>query len=208
MFKLPDLPYEYDALEPYIDKETMKIHHDLHHGTYVKNLNEALAVHKDLLNMEIDELIKNLDKVPQDLRTKVRNNGGGHLNHSLFWKIMLPAQRASSPEWLLKKAIENTFGDFDTFQEKFTNAGLGRFGSGWAWLVVAPSADSGQNLLQILDTQNQDSPLSQGKTPILALDVWEHAYYLKYQNRRADYIKAWWNIVNWREVEENFEKAI
>ena len=200
MFSLPDLPYGYDALEPYIDKETMKIHHDLHHGTYVKNLNDVLSGHEDLLNMEIDELIKNLDKVPEELRVKVKNNGGGHLTHSFFWKAMAPKAR-KEPEGKLAEAIKKTFGNFSTFQEKFTNAGLGRFGSGWAWLVTH------NGKLEIMDTGNQDSPVSEGKTPILALDVWEHAYYLKYQNRRADYIKAWWNVVNWREVEQKWQQT-
>ncbi len=200
MFTLPELPYDYNALEPHIDEETMRIHHDKHHATYVKNLNEALAGHEDLLAMDINELVKNLDKVPEEFRTKVRNNGGGHANHTLFWKVMLPAQRASGPEGALKEALEKTFGDFATFQEKFTAAGLGRFGSGWVWLVVNP--------IEILDTPNQDTPAMEGRTPILGLDVWEHAYYLKYKNMRADYIKAWWNVVNWKEVERRFKENV
>lgn len=201
MFKLPDLPYSYEALEPFIDKETMKIHHDLHHGTYVKNLNEVLSVHEDLLSMNINDLLKNLNKVSEDIRTKVRNNGGGHANHTLFWTIMTPAQSVSSPKGDIIKAIEKTFGNPETFKEKFTNAGLGRFGSGWVWLVLEDGS------LKIEDSPNQDTPVMDGKSPILGLDVWEHAYYLKYQNRRADYIKAWWNVVNWHQVSQNFNKA-
>lgn len=203
MFSIPDLPYELDALEPYIDKETMKIHHDLHHGTYVKNLNDALSGHDDLLSMDVNDLLKNLDKVPEDIRTKIRNNGGGHANHSLFWTIMTTAtQEPRTPRGPLAEAINKEFGNLEMFQEKFAAAGLGRFGSGWVWLT----ADS-EKRIAISDTPNQDTPFMEGKSPILGLDVWEHAYYLKYQNRRADYIKAWWNVVNWKQVEGNFKKA-
>lgn len=201
MFKLPDLPYPFEALEPYIDTLTMQIHHDKHHGAYVENLNKALSGHDDLLKMDITELIKNLNKVPQDLRTKVRNNGGGHANHSLFWLVMAP-RAGGEPEGKLAEAIKSTFSDFQTFQQEFAAAGMGRFGSGWAWLVVKDKK------LEILDTPNQDSPLMDNAgTPILGLDVWEHAYYLKYQNRRADYIAAWWNVVNWQEVARRFEET-
>lgn len=196
MFKLPDLPYAYDALEPYIDKETMHLHHDKHHATYVKNLNDVLAGNEKFLKMDIERLVKSLESVPESIRMKVRNNGGGHLNHTFFWKIM--GAKGEEPSGKLVDAINDAFGSFDEFKQKFTAVALGRFGSGWAWLVV----DKGK--LVILDTPNQDSPISVGKMPILAIDVWEHAYYLKYQNRRADYIAAWFNVVNWREVERNY----
>lgn len=201
MFKLPDLTYSYEALEPHIDRETMTIHHDKHHAAYVQNLNDALSGHEDLLKMDIDDLITHLDKVPEEIRTKVRNNGGGHANHSMFWLSMAP-NAGNEPKAELAEAIRKVFGDFSTFQEKFTSAGTGRFGSGWAWLVI----DGGN--LAIVDTPNQDSPIIDHKTPILGLDVWEHAYYLKYQNRRVDYIKAWWNVVNWPEVEKRFQASL
>lgn len=201
MFNLPDLPYPYEALEPHIDRETMTIHHDKHHAAYVQNLNEVLSGHEDLLKMDINELLTSLDKVPEEIRTKVRNNGGGHANHSFFWTIMTPNE-GGEPKSELAEAIKSAFGDFPTFQEKFSAVGMGRFGSGWVWLVR-----EGGNLA-IVDTPNQDSPLSVHQTPILGLDVWEHAYYLKYQNRRADYIKAWWNVVNWPEVEKRFNASI
>lgn len=200
MFSLPSLPYAYDALEPYIDKGTMQIHHDKHHGAYVQNLNDALSGHEDLLKMEVNDLIANLEKVPEGIRGKVRNNGGGHANHSLFWAIMGP-NTVGVPGGELMKAIESSFGDFATFQEKFAAAGMGRFGSGWVWLLF----EGGK--LSIVDTPNQDTPVMDGKTRILGLDVWEHAYYIKYQNRRADYIKAWWNVVNWSEVEKRFRMS-
>ncbi len=202
MFTLPELPYEYNALEPYIDEETMQLHHDKHHATYVKNLNDALSGHDDLLGMEVEELIQHLDKVPEDVRTKVRNNGGGHANHSMFWQIMQP-EAAVEPSGEVFEAINSTYGDFTSFQEKFAAAGANRFGSGWVWLVVKDGK------LEIVDTPNQDSPLMDGKgTPILCLDVWEHAYYLKYQNVRADYIKQWWSVVNWTKVNELYQAAI
>lgn len=200
MFTLPDLAYPYEALAPYIDKETMQIHHDKHHAAYVSNLNEALSGHKDLLKMEVNDLIANLDKVPEEIRTKVRNNGGGHFNHSLFWTIMAP-NAGGEPKGELAETIKSTFGDFPTFREKFTAGGVGRFGSGWVWLVV------NKGNLSVLDTPNQDTPVMESRTPILGLDVWEHAYYLKYQNRRADYIKAWWNVINWPEVEKRFKMS-
>lgn len=200
MFTLPDLPYPYNALEPYIDERTMQIHHDKHHGAYVKNLNDALAGQDALLSVSIEDLMKNLSKVPEAARTKVRNNGGGHANHSFFWTIMAPNrnQEPRTPNGELKRAIDKEFGSFEKFQEKFAAAGVGRFGSGWVWLI------SNGTKLAIMDTPNQDNPWMDGKTPILGLDVWEHAYYLKYQNLRADYIKQWWNVVNWKEVEQRY----
>lgn len=203
MFSLPDLPYDYAALEPYIDEATMRIHHDKHHGAYVKNLNDALAGQEELLAMPVEKLIADLASVPEAVRMKVRNNGGGHANHTLFWEIMTPNPDGAlrKPQGDLATAITDAFGSFETFQEKFSSAALGRFGSGWAWVV----ADGGK--LAIMDTPNQDSPLMDGKTPILGLDVWEHAYYLKYQNMRAEYIKAWWNVVHWEEVARRYEDS-
>mgnify|MGYP001568242761 FL=1 len=199
MFTLPDLPYPFNALEPHIDEKTMQIHHDKHHGAYVKNVNDALAGQDALLSMPIEELMNNLSKVPEAVRLKVRNNGGGHANHSFFWAIMSPGK--SAPSGALAKAIDSAFGSFTQFQEKFAAAGVGRFGSGWVWLIKEG------NKLSIVDTPNQDNPWMEGKTPILGLDVWEHAYYLKYQNLRADYIKAWWNVINWKEVERRFAQT-
>lgn len=193
MFTLPDLPYAYNALEPYIDERTMQIHHDKHHAAYVKNLNDALPD----TSLTVEELLKNLDQVPEAVRTKVRNNGGGHANHSFFWQVMA-APSGSKPTGKLLDVLISTFGGLEAFQEKFSAAALNRFGSGWAWLVV----DGGK--LAIVDTPNQDSPIMEGKTSILGLDVWEHAYYLKYQNMRVEYIKQWWNVVNWSEVEKRF----
>lgn len=201
MFTLPDLPYAYNALEPYIDEQTMRIHHDKHHGAYVKNLNDAIAGSEQLSNVTIEQLLATLDQVPDTVRTKVQNNGGGHANHMLFWQVMAPKSRGE-PSGTFAEAIQSTFGNFTQFQEKFSSAGIGRFGSGWVWLIV----DGGR--LSILDTPNQDTPLMRGKTPILGLDVWEHAYYLKYQNMRADYIQAWWNVVNWTEVENRFSRLL
>jgi Fe-Mn family superoxide dismutase len=200
MFTLPDLPYDYKALEPYIDETTMRIHHDKHHAAYVKNLSDALSGQEDLLAMPVEKLIADLTRVPEAIRTKVRNNGGGHANHSLFWQIMAP-KAGGKPTGELASAIDAAFGSFDKFQELFAAAGMGRFGSGWAWLT----ADGGK--LAIIDTPNQDSPLMDGKAPILGLDVWEHAYYLKYQNLRAEYIKAWWNVINWDAVAKRFSAA-
>ncbi|MBU8788345.1 MULTISPECIES: superoxide dismutase SodA [Bacillus] len=199
-YKLPELPYAYDALEPHIDKETMNIHHTKHHNTYVTKLNEAVAGKQDLESKSVEELVSNLDAVPEDIRTAVRNNGGGHANHSLFWKLLSP-NSGGAPTGELAEAIDKKFGSFDQFKEQFANAAAGRFGSGWAWLVV----NNGE--LEITSTPNQDSPLSEGKTPILGLDVWEHAYYLNYQNRRPDYIKAFWNVVNWDEVARLYSEA-
>jgi len=198
-YKLPELPYAYDALEPHIDKETMNIHHTKHHNAYVTNLNNALEGNEELLNKSIEELIANLDAVPESKRTAVRNNGGGHANHSLFWEL-LSAEGGGNPSGALAEAIDNKFGSFDAFKEEFAKAGATRFGSGWAWLVL----NGGE--LEIMSTPNQDSPIMEGKTPLLGLDVWEHAYYLNYQNRRPDYISAFWNVVNWDEVAKRFGK--
>ncbi|MEZ0480483.1 superoxide dismutase [Planococcus sp. SSTMD024] len=199
-YELPELPYAYDALEPHIDKETMNIHHTKHHNTYVTNVNAALEGHDDLSSKSIDELISDLNAVPEDIRTAVRNNGGGHANHSLFWQLLSP-NGGGQPTGAVADAINSKFGSFDEFKEKFEAAGKTRFGSGWAWLVVA----NGE--LEVTSTPNQDSPLSEGKTPILGVDVWEHAYYLKYQNRRPDYLAAFWNVVNWDEVSKRYEAA-
>jgi superoxide dismutase, Fe-Mn family len=200
-YTLPELPYAHDALEPHIDARTMEIHHSKHHKTYVDNANAALEGHDDLQRLDVEELLRRIDEVPQDIRTKLRNNAGGHANHSLFWKIMGP-DAGGEPSGDLGEALRSVFRDFASFREQFANAAKGRFGSGWAWLVAG---DAGR--LQVIDTANQDSPLMSGYTPILGLDVWEHAYYLKYQNRRPDYIDAWWNVVDWNEVGRRFEKA-
>lgn len=199
-YELPELPYTYDALEPHIDKETMNIHHTKHHNTYVTNVNAALEGHDDLSSKSIEELISDLNAVPEDIRTAVRNNGGGHANHSLFWQLMTP-NGIGAPSGALAEAIDSKFGSFDEFKTKFENAGKTRFGSGWAWLTVS----NGE--LEVTSTANQDSPLSDGKTPILGVDVWEHAYYLKYQNKRPDYLAAFWNVVNWDEVSKRYESA-
>ncbi|MCM3566601.1 superoxide dismutase [Neobacillus mesonae] len=199
-FELPKLPYAEDALEPHIDKETMNIHHTRHHNTYVTNLNNALAGNEELLSKSVEEVISNLDAVPEAARTAVRNNGGGHANHSLFWTILSP-NGGGAPTGELADAINNKFGSLDNFKDEFAKAAAGRFGSGWAWLVV----NNGE--LEVTSTPNQDSPLMEGKTPILGLDVWEHAYYLKYQNKRPDYISAFWNVVNWDEVSKRYSAA-
>lgn len=199
-FELPELPYAYDALEPHIDKETMNIHHTKHHNGYVTKLNAALEGHSAFDDLSVEEILADLNKVPEDIRTAVRNNGGGHANHSLFWTV-LGKDGAKEPVGDLKQAIDETFGSFDAFKETFANAAATRFGSGWAWLVVADGK------LEVLSTPNQDSPISDGKTPILGIDVWEHAYYLNYQNRRPDYIDAFWNVVNWDKVEEYYQAA-
>lgn len=196
--ELPPLPYPNNALEPYIDERTMQIHHDLHHGGYVKNLNTALESHPDLQKLSIDELLRNLSRVPESIRNAVRNNGGGHLNHTIFWKLMAP-NAGGQPGGALAEAIDKTFGGFDKFKETFSNAAMTRFGSGWAWLVKNPSGS-----LEILSTANQDNPISEGKFPVMGLDVWEHAYYLKYQNRRVEYVTNWWNVVNWGEAAKRF----
>ena len=190
---LPALPYNHGALEPHIDAQTMQIHHGKHHQTYVTNLNAALDKHPELHNKSLDDLMRGLNSVPEDIRTAVRNNGGGHWNHSLFWKLMAP-NAGGAPSGAVADAINSSFGSFDKFKEQFQAAGVGRFGSGWAWLI-----DNGGKL-EITSTPNQDNPLMEGKKAVLGVDVWEHAYYIKYQNRRADYLTAWWNIVNWTEV--------
>ena len=199
-YTLPDLPYGYDALEPYIDVETMHLHHDKHHNTYVTNLNAAIEKYPELEEQSIEELMKNLNEVPEDIRTAVRNNGGGHANHSFFWKIMAP-NAGGEPTGAIKDAIDQAFGSFEKMKEEFKTAATGRFGSGWAWLVL----NNGK--LEITSTANQDSPLTDGKTPIIGLDVWEHAYYLKYKNVRPDYIAAFWDIVNWDQANENLANA-
>lgn len=199
-FKLPELPYAYDALEPHIDKETMTIHHTKHHNTYVTNLNKAIEGVSALEDQPIEELVANLNSVPENIRTAVRNNGGGHANHSLFWTLLSP-NGGGAPTGELADAIEKELGGFEKFKSDFAAAAAGRFGSGWAWLVV----NNGK--LEITSTPNQDSPLTEGKTPILGLDVWEHAYYLNYQNRRPDYISAFWNVVNWDEVARLYSEA-
>ena len=198
---LPELTYAFDALEPSLDARTMEIHHDKHHAAYVNNLNGALQGHGDLIDVPVEDLLRRIDQVPDDIRTAVRNNGGGHANHSLFWMIMSPA--GGEPSADLTTAIERRFGTFDEFRDDFTKAAMTRFGSGWAWLVV-----TGAGGLDVYSTPNQDSPLMQGDTPILGLDVWEHAYYLKYQNRRADYVAAWWTVVAWDEVARRYAEAI
>lgn len=199
-YTLPDLPYAYDALEPYIDEETMHLHHDKHHNTYVTNLNAAIEKYPELGEKTIEELLSDMDAIPTDIKTAVRNNGGGHANHSFFWEIMAP-NAGGEPTGEIKEAINEAFGDFSSFKEEFKKAAVGRFGSGWAWLVM----ENGK--LAITSTANQDSPLMEGKTPILGLDVWEHAYYLKYKNVRPDYIAAFWNVINWDEVNKRFEAA-
>lgn len=195
-YTLPPLPYAYNALEPHIDARTMEIHHTKHHQTYINNVNGAIAG-TDLEKLPVEKLIADLSKVPEDKRTVVRNNGGGHANHSLFWTIMGPGA-GGAPSGDLAKAIDSAFGGFEKFKEQFTKAATTRFGSGWAWL----SSDKGKLIVE--STPNQDSPLMEGRTPLLGLDVWEHAYYLNYQNRRPDYITAWWNVVNWNEVAKRF----
>lgn len=198
--QLPELPYAPNALEPHIDEETMKIHHGKHHNTYVTKLNAALEGQEDLAAKDVNELISDLDALPESIRTAVRNNGGGHSNHTLFWQILSP-NGGGEPGGELGDAINSKWGSLDKFKEEFKNTALGRFGSGWAWLVV----NKGE--LEIQDTLNQDSPIMEGKTPILGIDVWEHAYYLKYQNRRPDYVEAFWNVVNWDEVSQRYSEA-
>jgi superoxide dismutase, Fe-Mn family len=199
-YELPPLPYPKEALEPHIDAQTMEIHHGKHHAAYVTNVNKAIAGKGDLENKSIEDLISNLNAIPEDIRGVVRNNGGGHANHSMFWRIMGP-NAGGAPTGKIGDDIKATFGSFETFKEKLEAAGTGRFGSGWAWLVVKGGK------LEITSTPNQDNPLMEGGKPVLGVDVWEHAYYLKYQNKRADYLKAWWNVVNWNEVNKIYEAA-
>ena len=198
-FKLPKLKYSYEALEPHIDALTMETHYSKHHKGYVDNLNKALEGHSKFQEMSIEEILKSLDQLPEEIRTAVRNNGGGHYNHTLFWEIMSP-EGGGKPEGELANKIDEDLGGFDKFKEEFKKAALGQFGSGWAWLVL------NEEKLEIVSTPNQDNPISEGKFPILGIDVWEHAYYLKYKNLRADYIDAWWNIVDWKKVSEIFNK--
>ena len=199
-FELPALPYPHEALEPHIDTQTMQIHHGKHHQAYVTNLNKALESAPEWAGKSIEEIVTNLDKLPEAIRMAVRNNGGGHLNHSFFWQIMGPG-KGGAPSGALADAINATFGSFDAFKEKFAAAGATRFGSGWAWLTK-----DAKGSLEVSSTPNQDSPLTEGKTPLLGCDVWEHAYYLRYQNRRPDYMAAFWNVVNWDEVSRRFGK--
>lgn len=200
MFQLPKLDYGYDALKPHIDQQTMEIHHQKHHQGYIDKLNAAIE-NTQYQDWSIEDLMQKFDQLPQNIQTSVRNNGGGHYNHSLFWKSLTP--QSNSPEGLLAEKIQQSFGGQDQFQEQFSQAAASRFGSGWAWLVF-----NDQNELKVLSTPNQDNPLMQGKIPLLGLDVWEHAYYLNYQNRRADYIEAFWSIVNWDEVSRRYEKVL
>ena len=199
--ELPPLPYPKEALEPHVDAQTMEIHHGKHHAAYVNNLNKAIAGKPDLEKRSVHELISHLDSIPQDIRNVVRNNAGGHANHTLFWKSMGP-NAGGKPSGALADDINATFGSFDAFKEKFEAAGVGRFGSGWVWLIVNKTGK-----LEITSTANQDNPIMEGNKPVLGNDVWEHAYYLKYQNRRPDYLKAWWNVVNWNEVAKNYDAA-
>lgn len=193
MFKLPDLPYGYGALEPYIDEQTMKLHHTKHHQAYIDKVNKALEGNDDWSAKSIEEILASLDSLPEDIRRAVRNNGGGHYNHSMFWEIMAPGQ-SGQPEGEIATAIDTAFGSFDNFKEKFAEAAASRFGSGWAWLIEKDGK------LEITSSANQDCPISDGAKPVMGLDVWEHAYYLKYQNRRPEYIDAWWKVVNWPEI--------
>ncbi len=199
-FELPKLPYAEDALEPHIDQQTMSIHHDKHHAAYVNNLNAAVEG-TEFSSMDIEELLRNIGNVPEDKRTAVRNNGGGHANHTMFWEIMGP-NGGGAPTGELGDAINSTFGSFDELKSKMNAAGAGRFGSGWAWLIV-----NGSGGLEVISTANQDSPLMDGNYPVMGVDVWEHAYYLKYQNRRPDYLSAWWNTINWDAVNKRYAKA-
>lgn len=199
-YTLPDLSYAYDALEPHVDARTMEIHHSKHHNAYITNVNKALEGHADLAVKSVEDLVRDLDSVPEDVRGAVRNNGGGHANHSLFWTVIGPG--SSTPEGELKEAIDEAFGSLDAFKEQFAAAAATRFGSGWGWLSVSPEGQ-----LVVESTANQDNPLSHGNTPILGIDVWEHAYYLNYQNRRPDYIAAFWNVVNWQAVAERYAVA-
>jgi Fe-Mn family superoxide dismutase len=197
-FEVPPLPYDYNALEPYIDEQTMHLHHDKHHQAYVTNLNNALANQGQLASLSVEDLLRHIKEVPDNIRTAVRNNGGGHVNHTMFWQIMKP-NGGGEPTGALASAIQSVFGSFDQFKAAFNDAGVKRFGSGWAWLVLDQSGK-----LQVISTANQDSPLMDGQYPVMGNDVWEHAYYLKYQNRRPDYLAAWWNVVNWDEIARRY----
>jgi superoxide dismutase, Fe-Mn family len=201
VYELPPLPYDYSALEPYIDTQTMQLHHDKHHQAYVNNANNALQGHDQLAAMSVDDLLRNINQVPENIRTALRNNAGGHSNHSMFWTIMKP-NGGGEPTGELASAIQPAFGSFDAFKSAFNDAGTKRFGSGWAWLVLDSSGK-----LQVISTANQDSPLMDGLYPVMGNDVWEHAYYLKYQNRRPEYLNAWWNVVNWDEVARRYAQG-
>lgn len=201
-YTLPKLSYAYDALEPHIDARTMEIHHTKHHQAYVNNVNAALEGHADLANLSVEELVSHINSVPENVRTAVRNNGGGHANHTMFWSIMKPGG-GGQPKGELAKAIEQQLGGFDAFKQALTKAALGRFGSGWAWLTL-----NGDHRLLVEDTANQDSPLMQGHFPVLGIDVWEHAYYLKYQNRRPEYVEAWFNTIDWDAVTERYQLGL
>ena len=219
-YTLPNLPYSYDAMEPFIDEATMTIHHAKHHQAYIDKLNVALEKHSEIAETPLEELLKNLESVAEDVRVQVKNHGGGHLNHSLFWEILAPKNEAqNAPSGELSEAINKSFGNFDAFKEQFTNASLNQFGSGWAWFTLSnadlsravhPDSYRGESRegLRIYSLPNQDSPLSKNDIPLMGLDVWEHAYYLKYQNKRADYITAWWNVINWNKIEASYKKAI
>ena len=200
-FELPPLPYDYSALEPYIDTQTMQIHHDKHHQAYITNVNNALQGHDQLAAMSVDDLLRNIKQVPESIRTAVQNNAGGHSNHSMFWNIMTP-NGGGEPTGNLASAIQQAFGSFDAFKTAFNDAGTKRFGSGWAWLVLDTNGK-----LQVISTANQDSPLMSGMYPVMGNDVWEHAYYLKYQNRRPEYLNAWWNVVNWDAIAHRYEQG-
>jgi superoxide dismutase, Fe-Mn family len=200
-FEVPPLPYDYSALEPYIDTQTMQLHHDKHHAAYVNNLNAALKDNSQFASMSVDDALRHINDVPDSVRTAVRNNGGGHSNHSMFWQIMTP-NGGGQPSGALANAINSTFGSFDTFKAQFNDAGVKRFGSGWAWLILDQSGK-----LQVISTANQDSPLMDGNYPVMGNDVWEHAYYLKYQNRRPDYLNAWWNVVNWDAIANRYAQG-
>ena len=200
-YELPPLPYDYSALEPYIDTQTMQLHHDKHHQAYVTAVNNALKDQSQFASLPIEDLIRRLNEVPESIRTVVRNNGGGHVNHSMFWQIMKP-NGGGEPTGALASAIQSTFGSFDAFKTAFNDAGVKRFGSGWAWLILDSSGK-----LQVTSTANQDSPFMDGNYPVMGNDVWEHAYYLKYQNRRPDYLNAWWNVVNWDEISRRYQQG-
>ena len=200
-FELPPLPYDYSALEPYIDTQTMQLHHDKHHAAYVNNLNAALKDNSQFTSMNVDDLMRHINDVPDSARTAVRNNGGGHSNHSMFWQIMKP-NGGGQPSGALASAIDSTFGSFDAFKTQFNDAGVKRFGSGWTWLVLDQNGK-----LSVISSANQDSPLMEGNYPVMGNDVWEHAYYLKYQNRRPDYLNAWWNVVNWDEIAKRYAQG-
>ncbi len=200
-FEVPPLPYDYSALEPYIDTQTMQLHHDKHHAAYVNNLNAALKDNSQFASMNVDDVLRHIKDVPDSVRTAVRNNGGGHSNHSMFWQIMTP-NGGGQPSGALANAINATFGSFDAFKAQFNDAGVKRFGSGWAWLILDQSGK-----LQVISSANQDSPLMDGNYPVMGNDVWEHAYYLKYQNRRPDYLNAWWNVVNWDAVANRYAQG-